>query len=106
MPSDNYQDDLVKRLAKDPAYASLYLETSFEEALKDGFVDVFPLALEDVIAAAEMRQGNASETDILRQRLYQIISKQENLTVEDVVAALKEVGLNYEMKPAMAKVPI
>ena len=105
MPSVSYRDGLMEKLSKDPEYASLYLETSFEEALKDEYVAGFLLGLEDVVEAAQNRKGTASETDTLRQQLYHLLSKQETHTLETIISALKEVGLNYEMKPASAQVP-
>ncbi len=105
MPSVSYRDDLIKRLSKDPEYASLYLETSFEEALKDGYVDGFLLGLEDVVEATQNRNSTASETDILRQRLHHILNKKETHTLNTIISALKEVGLTHEIKPASAQVP-
>lgn len=105
MPSVSYQDGLIKKLSNDPEYASLYLETSFEETLKDGYVDGFLLGLEDVVEAAQNRKGTASETNILRQRLYHLLVEKEAHTLETIISPLKEVGLTYEMKPVNTRVP-
>jgi DNA-binding phage protein len=103
MPTKSYLDDHLERLL-DPEYASLYLAASFSEALEDGYVDGFLLALKNVVKAASDRQEEPSETDILRQRLYQSLSKSENLTTDAITAALKAIGLTCELQPVPAPV--
>lgn len=106
MPSYNYRESKIERLIEeDPEYTSMYLEYSFSEAIKDGFVGGFLVALEDVVKAASRRQGEASEEDILRQRLYHKLNSQESHTVETITSALEEVGLTHEIKSAKAQVP-
>ncbi|MGB3293262.1 MAG: hypothetical protein WBB01_09770, partial [Phormidesmis sp.] len=99
MPTDSYHDDLIDRLGEDPEYASLYLQTVLSEALEDGYMDAFPLALRDVLEATKNRQNTLSEIDILRQHLYKLLSKANSLTPEVTIAALEAVGFSLEMKP-------
>ena len=106
MPSYSYREAKIERLVLDPEYASMCLEYSFSEALKDAFVGGFLVSLEDVVEAARRRQGEFLEEDVLRQRLYNKLNTQENPTIEGVITALKEVGLTHEMKPANTQVPI
>ena len=106
MPSDSYRDNLIERLTENAEYASLLLETALEDAFQDGFVGGFLLSLEDVVEAAEKRLGDPTEEDYLRARLYHNLSDKENHTLETVIAALKEVGLTYEMKPVNTQVSV
>lgn len=104
MPTDSYRDDLIKRLIEDPEYASLYLKTVLSEALEDGYMDAFPLALKDVIEATENRQDVLSEVDVSRKRLYELLSEQKSLTPEATVSALEAVGLDLNLKPLEAQI--
>lgn len=103
MPTKSYRDDHMKRLL-DPEYASLYLAVSFSEALEDGYVDGFLLALKSVVEAASHRQSESSETDILRQRLYQSLSTSKDLTTDAISEELKVVGLTCELQAVPASV--
>ncbi|MEM9946043.1 MAG: transcriptional regulator [Cyanobacteria bacterium P01_D01_bin.36] len=104
MPSYSYRETQIEKLASDAEYASLYLETSFSEASKDGFVGGFVVALENVVEASSRRQSEPVETDTLRQRLHQKLNERENLTLEVIIDVLKEVGLTHEIKPLSAQV--
>lgn len=100
MPSVNYRDGLIKRLEKDPEYASLLLEISLQDALENGYMDAFPLALKDVIEATNNRSETLSQVDLLRKALYErLIREEKPLSKEKTLSALKNVGLNIEMKP-------
>lgn len=104
MPSYNYRDSQLKRL-RDPEYASLYIEASFSEALKDGYVGGFLIALGNVVEAASHRQNKVAEVDVLRKRLYQNLSNYESPNTEIIIAELEAVGLTAEIKPVSAQVP-
>lgn len=58
MPTKSYLDDHLKRLL-DPEYASLYLAASFSEALEDGYIDGFLLALKNVVEATAIAKALA-----------------------------------------------
>ena len=97
MPSISYQEVLLERLT-DPEYALLYLQTSLEEALADGFMDAFPLALENVLeAASRTSQDFPSTVDIARQNLLDLLSEHSPLTREVVIDALETAGFDLEM---------
>jgi len=104
MPSYSYREAQIERLVSDAEYASLHLEVSFDEALKDGFIGGFLIALENVVEAASRRQSEPSTMDALQERLYHKLDKQANPTIESVISALKEVGLNHKLEPVSAQV--
>lgn len=104
MPSYSYREAQMERLIMDAEYASLYLEVSFDEALKDGFVGGFLIALETVVEAASRRQSEPSATVVLREKLYHKLNNQANLTIESVISALEEVGLTHKLEPVSAQV--
>jgi len=50
MPAKSYREDLLKRLL-DSNYASQYLKVAFDETLQDGNMEVFLLALKNIVDA-------------------------------------------------------
>ena len=104
MPSYSYREAQMERLIMDADYASLYLEMSFNEALKDGFVGGFLIALENVVEAASRRQSEPSATVTLQKRLYYKLDNQANPTIESVISALEEVGLTHKLEPVSAQI--
>ncbi|MEL6350190.1 MAG: transcriptional regulator [Cyanobacteria bacterium J06627_28] len=99
MPSYSYRKAQVEKLIADADYTSLYLEVSFSEALKDGFVGGFLIALENAVEASNRRESKPTKADILRQQLYDELNPQEDLTIETVKSVLKKVGLTHKLKP-------
>lgn len=52
MPAKNYREDLLVRLS-DANYASQYLKAALDEALQDGNMDAFLLALKNLVEATD-----------------------------------------------------
>ena len=50
MPAKSYREDLLKRLS-DSNYASQYLKVAFDETLQYGNMEVFLLALKNIVDA-------------------------------------------------------
>ncbi|MEM8830017.1 MAG: addiction module antidote protein [Cyanobacteria bacterium P01_G01_bin.19] len=75
----------------DPEYAAIYLN----DALNDGSVEEFLLALRNVVRVNQIMEKAASETDLDRETLYKALSESNNpqfMTVNQVLAAL---GLQF-----------
>ena len=78
----------------DPEYAALYLD----DALNEGSVDEFLLALRNVIKANQGMSKVASATSLGRESLYKALSESGNpqfLTINKVLAAL---GLQFSIE--------
>jgi probable addiction module antidote protein len=105
MPTKSYREDLLKRLAN-PEYAALYLKASLDETLEDGSMEVFLLALKDVVEAKGAVQAIASDADISRQHLYRLLNGTGNPTLETLSAVLQAVGIAIDFKPASETVEV
>lgn len=98
MPVKNYQDDLLKRLSNHD-YAAEYLKASFDEAMKDGDMEAFLLALKNVINATKTVSFIKEETDISKQYLFQLLETNNPPTIKILTVVLREVGLTLDFKP-------
>lgn len=90
-----YEDHLMDRL-KDPKEASAYLNA----CLEDEDVNVFLLAVRDVVKANKGFGGVAEEVGINRESLYKSLSKSGNPRLNSFVAVLKSIGLDIRVKPS------
>lgn len=78
----------------DPEYAALYLN----DALNDGSVEEFLLALRNVVQANQGMSKLAVNTELGRESLYKALSESGNpqfMTINKVLAAL---GLQFSIK--------
>ena len=78
----------------DPEYAALYLN----DALNDGSVEEFLLALRNVVQANQGMSKLAANTELGRESLYKALSESGNpqfMTINKVLAAL---GLQFSIK--------
>ena len=98
MPAKNYREDLLVRLS-DAHYASQYLKAALDEALQDGNMEAFLLALKNLVDATGPVQEVASEADVSRQHLYRLLSGKGNPTLETLASVLQVVGLTIDFKP-------
>jgi DNA-binding phage protein len=106
MPTKSYQNDLLKRLA-DPSYAAQYLKASLDESLVDGNMELFLLALKNVIdAKGESVQGIASDADISSQHLYRLLNGTGNPTIETLSSVLQAVGIAIDFIPVSEPVEV
>lgn len=100
MPTKDYREDLLQRLA-DSQYAATYLKAALDETKKDGNTQAFLLALKNVVEATGSTQKIASDSNISRQHLYRILSGDGNPTLETLTSVLQAVGLTIDFKPAL-----
>ena len=78
----------------DPEYAALYLN----DALNDGSVEEFLLALRNVVQANQGMSKLAANTELGRESLYKALSESGNpqfMTINKVLAAL---GLQFSIE--------
>ena len=86
----------LDRELTDPEYAALYLN----DALHDGSVEEFLLALRNVVRANQGMSKIASDTDLGRESLYKALSESGNpqfMTIQKVLFAL---GLQFSIEPS------
>ncbi|MEO0985619.1 MAG: helix-turn-helix domain-containing protein [Cyanobacteria bacterium J06639_14] len=98
MPTTNYQDDLLVRLAN-PEYSSHYLKAALDETLEDGNMEAFLLALKNIVDAKGPVQEVAQDADISRQHLHRLLSGNGNPTLETLASVLDAVGLTIDFRP-------
>lgn len=91
-----YVEVLRERL-KDPAQAAAYLDV----ALEDGDPEVFLLALRDV-AEARGLSAVAQESQLNRENLYRMLSRQGNPQLSSLSALLKSMGLRLSVQVEQA----
>ena len=82
---------------KDPAQAAAYLDV----ALEDGDPEVFLLALRDV-AEARGLSAVAQESQLNRENLYRMLSRQGNPQLSSLSALLKSMGLRLSVQVQQA----
>src|SRR3990167_7179012 len=95
----NYQEELIEAL-KDPEEAIAYLNA----ALMDEDERVFLLALKNVL---EAQGGNisslAKETQLNRQNLYRMLSKNGNPKLTSIKSVLNTLDLELAVQPSRFK---
>ncbi|MEM8721605.1 MAG: addiction module antidote protein [Cyanobacteria bacterium P01_G01_bin.39] len=93
MKLKNMHESLDHELT-DPEYAALYLN----DALNDGSVEEFLLALRNVVQANQGMSKLAANADLGRESLYKALSESGNpqfMTINKVFAAL---GLQFSIE--------
>lgn len=91
-----YIDGLRERL-KDPVYAAAYLDA----ALAEDDQEVFLLALRDV-AEARSFSAVAQDSELNRENLYRMLSRQGNPQLSSLTALLKSMGLRLAVEVGQA----
>ncbi|WP_019503915.1 addiction module antidote protein [Pleurocapsa sp. PCC 7319] len=89
----NYKDDLLKALS-DPIEAREYLNA----ALKDENLEVFLLALRDVIEANSTMSELARATNRNRESLYKTLSDKGNPQLNSVRSILSNLGFKLAVE--------
>ena len=87
--------ETLDRDLRDPEYAAIYLN----DALHEGSLEEFYLALRNVIKANQGMTQIATSTELGRESLYKALSESGNpqfLTVQKIVGAL---GLQISIEP-------
>jgi probable addiction module antidote protein len=93
MPTLDYQEHLPETL-KDADYAAGYLTAALEEG-----EDVFLLALRDVAQAQGGMAALAKSTQLNRENLYDMLSKEGNPRLSSIAAILDKLGFEMSFKP-------
>ncbi len=89
---EKYIDNLKKDLL-DPVEAAEYLNA----ALEDGSQEVFLMALKDVANAKGISEI-AKETNLNRENLYRIFSKEGNPNLKSLSSVLHSIGLRLSVE--------
>ncbi len=92
----DYEDGLKEDL-RDPEEVAAYLNA----AIEDGSQEIFLMALRDVTEARGMAQL-ARESELNRENMYRMMSKQGNPQLSSLLALLDALGLrlSVELKSA------
>ena len=91
--SKKYQDDLVQAL-KDPEEAAAYLNASLEA----GEPEAFLLALRNVAEAHGGMGELAKSTNLNRENLYRMLSKQGNPELQSLALLLNSLGFRLAIE--------
>lgn len=94
----NYKDYKMEKL-KDPKAALVYLEVAIEEFQQDNDLEVFLIALRDVIEAQGGIGKLAENTQLNRQHLYKVLSEEGNPKLSTVNTILNDLGFQLSIKP-------
>ena len=90
----SYSEDLSQRL-KDPEYAVEYLRATLEES---DMPKLFLVALRNVAESHGISQV-AEVTELNRESLYRMLSKEGNPTIKSLYAVLDALGLKLSIAP-------
>jgi len=83
-------------LKNDPELTIAYLN----QALEDGDKKYFLIALKNVIEAQDDVAEFAEKTNLSQQRIYEMLSEGGNLTLGELIAISKAMGLKIQIIPA------
>ena len=89
----DYREYLLDRFRKDPEEAAGYLN----EAIRDGHLGTFLIALKDVIDADVGMSALAEMTELHRVSLYKMLSGNGNPTIKSLEAVLDAIGLELRV---------
>jgi probable addiction module antidote protein len=85
--------EILREWLEDPVQAAAYLDA----ALDDGDQEVFLLALRDV-ADARGFTAVAQESELNRENLYRMLSRQGNPQLSSLTALLRSLGLRLAVE--------
>ncbi len=91
MPVKNYDDFLIESL-KDPEEAIAYLNAALEDT---EYPEVFLIALRDVSKAWGGLSNLSKTTDLNRQNLYNLLSKDGNPRWSSMIKILNALNLRF-----------
>lgn len=93
-----YRELLIKKL-KDPEEARVYLEVALEEFEADGDKEHFLVALRNVTEAQGGIGALAIRTNMNREHLYRVLSKNGNPRLDKIGAILHGLGFRLSIQP-------
>jgi probable addiction module antidote protein len=82
---------------QDPEYVALYLN----DALHEGSLDEFLLALRNIIRANQGMSQIAAETELGSESIYKALSESGNLQFSTVNKAISALGLQISFEPSV-----
>ena len=91
-------DDIVISTLKDPDKALHYLEVAIEEFEADGDKEHFLLALRNVTEAQGGIGALAERTEMNRQHLYRVLSKNGNPRLDKISSVLHGLGFRLSIQ--------
>lgn len=95
MPTIDYKELLFADL-KDLDYAAGYLTAAFEEG-----AEVFLLAVRDVAQANGGMTDLAKATELNRENLYDMLSKDGNPRLSSIIPVLDKLGFDVKFTPRL-----
>ncbi|MEG3435886.1 hypothetical protein V0288_02040 [Pannus brasiliensis CCIBt3594] len=98
MPTKNYREDLLARLA-DADYASRYLKAAWDETLRDGNREAFLLALQNLVDATNLDREKTGKADVSEAPFDALSTDKGYPTLETLVSVLNSVGLTIDFPP-------
>ena len=96
-PSKSYHDSLIEAL-KDPVEAQVYLEVAIEEFETDGDKEHFLVALRNVTEAQGGIGALARRTQLNREHLYRVLSRNGNPRLDKIAAILNGLGFRLSIE--------
>src|SRR5690349_10999018 len=94
----SYHDELINSL-RDPKESAAYLEVALEEYQEDGDTEALLLALRNVAEARGGLAKLAKKTNLSRQHLYKLLSKEGNPRLDTFGILLKGLGFHLSILP-------
>ncbi len=94
----DFRDYHLEKLS-DPQEAEVYLEVALEDYETDGDFEAFLLALRDVAQARGGITKLAQRTNLNRQNLYKIFSKDGNPSLKTLDTVLHNLGFRLSIAP-------
>jgi len=89
-----YEDYLLDQL-RDAKYASEYLNAHLE----DGDLDLFFLAVRNVVKANKPIKDVAEEVGLNRESMYKSLSERGNPRIKNFIEIIRCVGIDFNFKP-------
>ena len=96
MPTIDYKEDFLMKDLQDIHRAAEYLTAAIEEG-----EDVFLLAVRDVVEAQGGIGGLAKATNLNRENLYDMLSKDGNPRLSSIMPVLDKLGFEVKFSPKL-----
>ncbi len=100
--SRNWDTHMQESLAK-PGYAHIYLQTSFDEYLKDDDLKAFLASLKHLVKAKSGIAKLAKDTGLGRESLYKALSPRGNPQFRTVMKIIDGLGMRLKVEPVSGR---
>ncbi|MCK0715050.1 addiction module antidote protein [Chromohalobacter sarecensis] len=91
----SHDDAVIEMLREDPAMATEYLRTAFDELDEDGGETAFLIALRHVVESQGGMAAVAEKAKVSRESLYRALSPKGNPTLRTMTAVIKATGVHF-----------